>query len=350
MIKIYWSIFKTQNSLISTFFIINRKNKYNEYKLYIIKIMLYISSSTFSIIFDILFYNDKTMHKLIEDNGKFNLKYKLPRIIILGLISYLFSKFFELLIDYQDELIDLKNNLGEIDQENTESNNSRNETKIYSYIKVNVREDKIKSTNRSLFGTLKLNNKNIKNSTKNDYTMKKSKTALVNQIPDNNNENNNNNQIQNTNDNNRSNETKKEKEEMASNIETNFRRNRIIFYVIILIFQLFSWYFISCFCALYKKTQKHLGMDIGFGIGIDLISSLFISFYILIIRIIIIRSRFCNFCIKIYNCIKCLKNIKFLKCMMNYIEEEVIIFLFQKTIELLIAYYIINKIPFLSDF
>ena len=85
--------------------------------------MIYISSFTFSIIIDILFYNDKTMHKLIEDNGKFNLKYKLPRIIILDIARYIFSFIFELLIDYQDKLIDLKKNLDLIDKENENKEN-----------------------------------------------------------------------------------------------------------------------------------------------------------------------------------------------------------------------------------
>jgi len=182
---------------------------------------------------------------------------------------------------------------------------------------------------------------NMKHPIKNDFTIKKS----VSQITDNNNDSNSNSndndndtQIEYTNDNKRSEKTK-EKEEMARNIEKRFKRNRIIFYFIILYFQLFSWYFISCFCALYKKTQKQLGKDIRLGMLVNLISSLFISFYILIIRIMIIRGSFCN---KIFNCKKCLKNSKFLKSMLKYINEEIIIYAIQKTIELLLVYYIIK--------
>ena len=296
--------------------------------------MIYISSFTFSIIIDILFYNDKTMHKLIEDNGKFNLKYHLPRNIFSDIANYIFSCLLEWLIDYQDKLIDLKKNLGVIDIENIdniESNNSRNETKTYSNIKLNVRENKCISSIRSLNDTVKLNNKKLKHHNKNDFAIKKS----VNQITNN---NNNDNQIKNINDNNRNNEKKGEKEEISKSIEKSFRRNRIKFYIFILIFQLFSWYFISCFCALYKNTQKHLGTDILIGRGIDFISSLLISFYILIIRIFIIRSSFCNCFIKKFSN-KCLKNNK-LKSISNYIKEIVIIYAFQKTIEILIAVYI----------
>ena len=294
IIEIYWSIFKTEYSLYSTFFIFNKKNKYKEYKLYIIKIIIYISSFTFSIIINILFYNGKTMHKSFEDDGTFILKYNLPRIIITDIAKTFFSNILKCLIEYQDDLIKLKKNLDVIDIEKIESNNSGNETKTFSNIKLIVKENKCISSIRSLNDTVKLNNKKLKHPIKNDFTIKKS----VSQITDNNNDSNSNDndndtQIEYTNDNKRSEKTN-EKEEMARNIEKRIKRNRIIFYYIILYFQLYSWYFISCFCALYKKTQKQLGKDIRLGMLANLISSLFISFYILIIRIIIIRGSFCN--------------------------------------------------------
>jgi hypothetical protein len=117
--------------------------------------MIYISSFTFSIIIDILFYNDNTMRKLVEDNGKFNLKYKLPRIIISDIAKTIFSFILECLIDYQDKLIDLKNNLGVIDKENIKSNNSKNNTYIGPNKRVIVSENKIDSTYRSLYITIK---------------------------------------------------------------------------------------------------------------------------------------------------------------------------------------------------
>ena len=316
--------------------------------------MIYIISFTFSIIIDILFYNDKTMRKLIEDNGTFNLKYRLPRIIILFIVGEVFSKLFEKLIDYQGNLIDLKKNLELIDEENNSSKNdnskknNNNNINIVSAISQNYQNSQ-NSTDRKTNRKLKENKSCILINNKLKFSDNK-EDDRKDSIQINYANTDNNNQIENTNDNNRSKKTKETKEEMARKIKKSFRRNRIIFYIIILIFQLFSWYFISSFCALYKKTQKHLGMDIGIGIGIDLISSLFISFYILIIRIIIIRSSCCNYSIKIFYTNKCLKNNKLLKKILSYINEEVITYIFQKIIELLIAYYIINKIPFLSDF
>jgi len=350
--EIYWSIFKKQYSLISTFFIFNTKNNYKEYKLYIIKIMIYISSFTFSVIIDILFYNNKTMKKLIEENEEFNLKYKLPRIIILVIANDIFSFLFECLIDYQDKLIDLKINLDLIDKEKgkIENNNLRicNPKNKVVEIKINSNSntDDDLTYNNSEEGlkrknTLMLKNNKLKISYFDNIDNRRDKKSaqINNKITDN---------IEIINNNNKRNK-KETKEEMAKNIEKSFRKRRIIFYVIILIFKLFSWYFISCFCALYKNTQKSLAKDIFvLGMFIDLISSSFISFYSLIIRIFIIRSSFFNGCIKIFNSNKCLKNSK-LKCILNFINEKVIIYAFQKGIELLFAVYISDKIPFLSD-
>ena len=183
--------------------------------------------------------------------------------------------------------------------------------------------------------SLKTNKLKISHIDNIDNRIDKKSAQINNKITDN---------IEIINDNNKRNR-KETKEEMARNIEKSFRKRRIIFYVIILIFKLFSWYFISCFCALYKNTQKSLAKDIFvLGMGIDLISSLFISFYSLIIRIFIIKSSLFNCC----NSNKCLKNSK-IKCIFNYMNEKVIIYAFQKAIELLFAVYISDNIPFLSD-
>ena len=339
LFEIYCSIFKTEYKLSSTFFILNTKNDYyNDYRLYIIKIMIYISSLTFSIITNILFYNDKTMRKLVEDNGKFSLKYKLPRIIIIDIAMDLFYWVLEKLIDFQDDLVDLKNNLDLNNNENIKSNNSRNKKKI-NYLNINVF-----STARTLNQKIRSHRRNISN--KIDLT----RSVPINQKIDN---DNNVKQKKNKDDNDISNETKGKKEEIAESLKKRFRRNRIIFYFIILIFKLFSWYFISCFCALYKSTQKHLGIDFVLGLGNDLITSFFTSIYFLIIRIFIIKSSFCNCYIRTFYSFKSLKINKFLKEILNFMKEnaeKLVIYAFQKTIELLIALYIIDKIPALSDF
>ena len=45
----------------------------------------------------------------------------------------------------------------------------------------------------------------------------------------------------------------------------------IIFYVISYIFLLFCWYYLACFCAVYKNTQIHFIKDTVISFGISLI-------------------------------------------------------------------------------
>jgi len=305
--------------------------------------MIYISSFTFSIIIDISFYNNKAMLKLIEDNGKYNLKYRLPRIIISDIARNVFSFLFECLIDYQDKLINFKNNLDLIEQEKEKEKKSIKNNNLGNYnsryrVAESIRNNELTAPNSAenmLRLSLKTNILKISHIDNIDNRIDKKSVQINNKITDN---------IEIINDNNKRNK-KETKEEMARNIEKSFRKRRIIFYVIILIFKLFSWYFISCFCALYKNTQKSLAKDIFvLGMGIDLISSLFISFYSLIIRIFIIKSSLFNCC----NSNKCLKKSK-IKCIFNYMNEKVIIYAFQKAIELLFAVYISDNIPFMSD-
>ena len=294
--EIYWSIFKTENDFISTFFIFNTtSNYYKEYRFYIIKIIIYISSLTFSIIINILFYKDETMNKLVEDDNKYILSYNLPRIIYLVLIMKIFFKISKNLFDFQDEFINLKKNLDVIDQENIECNNSKNINIINSNIQTisdNVRNNSfskksLRSDRKLILNPIEQNR--MKRSVNIFDERKKNKIKIIHNTTDN--------QIESTNDNIKNNKKEETKEEMSRSIENSFRRNRIIFYVIILIFKIFSWYCISCFCAVYNNTQKHLAFDIIYIMIIDFISCFFTSFYILIIRIFIKR----RCCIKIFN-------------------------------------------------
>ena len=51
----------------------------------------------------------------------------------------------------------------------------------------------------------------------------------------------------------------------------------IIFYIISFLLIFFFWYFISCFCAVYKNTQIHLIKDTLISFGTSMISPLFLS-------------------------------------------------------------------------
>ena len=58
-----------------------------DYNLKVIKIFLFIFSFTFNFTVNALFFNNKTIHKIYEDEGKFNFFYQIPQIIYSSLIS-----------------------------------------------------------------------------------------------------------------------------------------------------------------------------------------------------------------------------------------------------------------------
>ena len=54
-------------------------------------------------------------------------------------------------------------------------------------------------------------------------------------------------------------------------IINNLFKRFILFYIFSFLFLLFFWYYISCFCAVFKNTQIHLIKDVLFGFGLSLI-------------------------------------------------------------------------------
>ena len=187
--------------------------------------MIYLNSLITSIIINILFYTDDTMHRLYEDDGKYNLIYRLPKIVISDLSMKIMTFILEVLIDYQEEFIELKNYLGK---------------------KKIKKEEKRRNIN---------NPKDFKGRT----------------------------------------------------IKKSFQYRRIIFYIINIILNIFGWYFISCFCAVYHNTQKFLFFDFLSSIPMNIISCLlycllYLTLHILIIkvddsRIIKIIYKICKFLI-----------------------------------------------------
>ena len=230
--EIMYSSFKLNCDFLSTFFIFNSNNFYKEYRIYTIKIIIYFNSISLLLVSNICFYHDETMHKIYEENGKYNFLYKLPFIFISDIISFASIFLFETLIDYQEELINLKINLDD-----------------------------------------------------------------------------------------------NEKRKQIKKIRKTFKRNRIIFYIISLIIQIFSWYFISCFFAVYINTQIYLLIDFLIGLSLSLLNLLFRSLLIVIFKSCAIKSNYK----------------KFLHFIFKIINNNFINFLFECLIEGLITL-ILNKI------
>ena len=81
----YVSLLKTNHDFIFTFV-------YNsDYNSKIIKIDLFIIGFILFFVMNALFFNDKTMHKIYEDEGSFDIIYQLPQIIYSSILSGLFK-------------------------------------------------------------------------------------------------------------------------------------------------------------------------------------------------------------------------------------------------------------------
>jgi len=154
----YFSLLRIKQIVIFTFY------TYNDYNSKMVKICLFLFSFALYFTVNTLFYSDSTMHKIYEDNGKFNFIYQIPQIIYSTLIS---------------------------------------------------------SVVNMIISALSLTERNI-------LSLKKGKNRMNNQ------------------------ELK-----MVNSIKVKY----IFFFILMYLFLGLFWYYISCFCAVYRNTQIHLIKD-----------------------------------------------------------------------------------------
>ena len=100
----YISLLRTKHIL---FFSFCNNNDYNSK---IIKIDLFFIGFILDYTVNALFFDDKTMHKIYEDKGKFNIIYQLPQIVYSYLISYVLDTLLQLLALTDDDIIHFKQN------------------------------------------------------------------------------------------------------------------------------------------------------------------------------------------------------------------------------------------------
>ena len=100
--EFFVSLLKTNHLLLFSFV---TKNDYN---LRIIKIDLFFIIFITNYAVNALFFNDNTMHKIYEDEGKFNLTYQIPQIIYSSLISGIFSTILKMLALTENIVLEIK--------------------------------------------------------------------------------------------------------------------------------------------------------------------------------------------------------------------------------------------------
>ena len=101
LIELYYSFLKTEHILIKIF-------NSTDYNSLFIKIFLCFYSFSLSYTVNALFFNDDTIHQILEDEGRFNFLYQLPQIIYSNIISYLFGMILDWLALSEDNILDFK--------------------------------------------------------------------------------------------------------------------------------------------------------------------------------------------------------------------------------------------------
>lgn len=100
--QFYWSLTKQKQLILFTFCVSN------DYNLFILKFCLLLIS--FSLYFSMngFFFNDKTMHKIYKDNGKYNIIYKMPQLIYSVISSTLIRGILRALCLSEKNILELK--------------------------------------------------------------------------------------------------------------------------------------------------------------------------------------------------------------------------------------------------
>ena len=100
--QFYWSILKKKQLILFTFY------PTNDYNIRIIKMSFFIISFSLYMTINGFFFSDKTMHKVYEDNGKFNIIYQIPQILYSTLVSITINKLLKFLSLSEKSILDLK--------------------------------------------------------------------------------------------------------------------------------------------------------------------------------------------------------------------------------------------------
>jgi hypothetical protein len=127
--ELFSSNFK-ENYEVIKIFIPKIKNDYNEVNITSIKIIIFMNNILITLLLNTLFLDDEAMHNIRENNGKYNLIYRLPIIFFSELASWIICLlFFELPISSVN-LSEFKNNIRELEVKYNNQNNQNNQNKI----------------------------------------------------------------------------------------------------------------------------------------------------------------------------------------------------------------------------
>ena len=111
--QVYYSLLR-QNHLIIFAFCVK-----NDYNIFLLKFALFLITIALFLFINALFFEDDSLHKLYEDEGKYNFLYQIPKILYSTIVTQIISSLLEKLSLSQDEILNIKENynLKEINNE-----------------------------------------------------------------------------------------------------------------------------------------------------------------------------------------------------------------------------------------
>ena len=105
--QFYFSLLKETHLILFTFFV------RNDYNIFLLKFSLFLISFALFFFMNALFFNDDSMHKIYEDEGKYDILYQIPQMIYSTIASQLISFLLEILSLPNDQIINLKEKINE---------------------------------------------------------------------------------------------------------------------------------------------------------------------------------------------------------------------------------------------
>ena len=100
--EFYFSLLKETHLIIFTFFV------NNDYNLFLLKLSLFLISFSLFFFMNALFFSDDSLHKIYEDQGKYDFIYQIPQIMYSTITSQVISSLLEKLSLSQDIIQDMK--------------------------------------------------------------------------------------------------------------------------------------------------------------------------------------------------------------------------------------------------
>ena len=105
--QFYFCLLKETHLIIFTFFVSK------DYNIFLLKFSLFLISFALFLFMNALFFNDDSMHKIYEDEGKYDFFYQIPQMIYSTIASQIISLLLQILSLSNDQIINLKEKMNE---------------------------------------------------------------------------------------------------------------------------------------------------------------------------------------------------------------------------------------------